>query len=417
VANVLLISRYYPPEVAAAAVCVSETAKRLATCGHRVTVLTTLPHHPTGIVPPEYRGFLSREEMIDGVRVVRVWSYASANVGFFRRILSQFSFGCLAPILARKKLGHPDVIIVESPPLPTVIAARILARREHCPFIFWVADLWPEAAVQLGRLRDRRLVRLAEWLEASTYRHAAMVWVVSQGLYEFLVRRGFSPTRLFVLPNGVDAETFRPLPRAASRAELDWDDRFTVLYAGAHGPSHALTTILDAADRLRLHRDIRFVFVGAGAEKADLVAQARRRQLDNVTFLDPVPHDRMPVLLAAADVCVAHMRRLAVFEANLPIKMYEAMACGRPLLLALNGNARDMAVRDAGAALHVEPEDAEAFASAVKYLRDHPAEAEQLGLRGRRYIEGRFDYDTLTQTADRCVRDVLRESQTANADH
>src|SRR5262249_29459201 len=153
------------------------------------------------------------------------------------------------------------------------------------------------------------------------------------------------------------------------------------------------------------HRDIRFVLVGAGAEKAQLVAQARARRLDNVTFLDPFPHDRMPVLLGAADVCLAHTRRLPLFEGMLPIKVYEAMACGRPLLLALNGDARDMAVREARAALHIEPENADALASAVLYLRDHPAEARQLGARGRRYIQGRFDYDTLTRTVDCSVRD------------
>ena len=135
-AHILFISRYYIPEKAAAAVCVSETARRLVKQGHEVTVLTTVPNYPTGIVPPEYRGRILREEMLDGVRVVRVWSYVSANKGFLRRILSQLSFGCIAPLLGGKAIGHPDVIIVESPPLFNVIAARILARFKSCPFIF-----------------------------------------------------------------------------------------------------------------------------------------------------------------------------------------------------------------------------------------------------------------------------------------
>jgi len=142
-AHILFISRYYPPEKAAAAICVSETAKRLVKLGHRVIVLTTVPNYPTGIVPFQYRGRVLQEEELDGVRVVRVWSYISANKGFLHRILAQLSFGCLAPLFGGKAIGRPDVIIVESPPLFNVIAARILAWLKHCPFIFWVADLWP----------------------------------------------------------------------------------------------------------------------------------------------------------------------------------------------------------------------------------------------------------------------------------
>lgn len=164
-ARILFISRYYPPEKAAAAVCVSEIAQRLVGRGHEVTVLTTVPNYPTGIVPPEYRGRLVYKEVLAGVRVVRVWSYTSSNEGFLRRILAQLSFGCLAPFLAYKAIDRPDVIIVGSPPLFNVIAARMLAWHKSCPLIFWVADLWPESAIRLGVLRNRLLICLSEWLE------------------------------------------------------------------------------------------------------------------------------------------------------------------------------------------------------------------------------------------------------------
>src|SRR5205823_2923086 len=143
--------------------------------------------------------------------------------------------------------------------------------------------------------------------------------------------------------------------QAKARAELGWDDRFTVLYAGTHGLSHGLANILDAAEHIQEHEDIRFVLVGDGAEKVGLVAEAQRRNLKNVTFLDPFPHEQMPSLLAAADVCLAHARKLPLFEGMLPMKMYEAMACGRPLLLALDGEARRIAVQEAEAAFYVEP--------------------------------------------------------------
>src|SRR6266566_9325249 len=157
-AHILFISSYYPPEKAAAAVCVSEAATRLVKRGHRVTVLTTFPNYPTGVVPLEYRGQLIQQERLDGVRVVRVWSSTSPNKGFLPRILAYLSFGCLAPLLGGKAVGRPDLIIIQSPPLFDAIAGRILARWKACPYIFIASDLWPESAVQLGVLHNRMLI-------------------------------------------------------------------------------------------------------------------------------------------------------------------------------------------------------------------------------------------------------------------
>lgn len=414
-ADILFISPYYPPEKAAAAVCVSETAKRLVKRGHQVTVLTTLPNYPSGIVPPTYRGHLLQQEILDGVRVVRIWSYVSPNKGFLRRILAQLSFGCLAPLLGGKAIGHPDIIIVQSPPLFDAIAARILARWKHCPYIFMVSDLWPESAVQLGMLRDRVLIRLSEWLEWSTYQRASLVWVVTEGIRNTLIRRGLSPERIFLLTNGVDTAKFHPLPQAQARAELGWDDRFTVLYVGTHGLSHGLTTILDAAEQMQDHGDIHIVLVGDGAEKTNLIAQAQKRSLKNITFLNPLPHNLVPILLSAADVCLAHVRRVPLFQGMLPIKMFEAMACARPIVLAVDGEARRLA-EEAGAAIYVEPENAASLISAILYLREHPNLARSMGERGRALVEARFDYDQLTATLDAHIATLLGKRVSTDRD-
>ena len=405
--HILYITPYYPPEKAVAGICISEFTTRLVRRGYEVTVLTTVPNHPTGIVPPEYRGHAIQEEVRDGVRVVRVWSYVSPNKGFLRRILAQFSFACLAPLLGGRAVGHPDVIIVESPPLFDAIAGRMLAWLKHCPFIFTVSDIWPESAVQLGALRNRVLIRLSEWLEWSTYQRANRVWVVTEGIRDTLLRRGLSPEHMFFLTYGVDTATFHPLPQAQARTQLGWDERFTILYAGTHGLSHGLATILDAAEQILDREDIRFVLVGDGAEKADLIVEARRRNLTNVTFLDPLPHDQVPQLLAAADVCLVHARKVPLFKGMLPIKMFEAMACARPILLAVDGEARRLAEQEAGAAIYVEPENVPALVSTILHLREHPDLTEALGRRGRACVEARFDYDQLAATLDRCIAGLL----------
>lgn len=406
-AHILFVTPYYPPEKGAAQVRISETAKLLVEHGYQVTVLTTVPNYPSGIIPLEYRGYGIQQEVHDGIRIVRVWSFVSPNKGFLRRILAQLSFGCLAPFLGGRAVGRPDVIIVESPPLFDAIAGRMMAWLKHCPFIFTVSDLWPESAVQLGMLRNRMLIRLAEWLEWSTYQRAGAVWALTEGIRDILIQRGLSPEHVFLVTNGVDTTRFRPLPKTQARAELGWDSRFTVLYAGTLGLAHSLTTLLDAAEQLRDHTGIRFVLVGDGAAKEDLVADVQRRELRNVTFLDPQPHDRVPLMLSAADVCLVSLRKLPLFEGALPSKMYEAMACARPILLAIEGEARRLAEQEAGAALAVEPENADALESAIIFLCEQSEMAEALGWRGRKFVEKRFDREQLTTELEKRIAKLL----------
>ena len=410
-AQIMFLTSYYPPEKGAAAVRVSETAVCLMNRGHQVTVLTTVPNYPTGFVPRAYRGQVIQEEKIDGVRVVRVWSYVTANKGFLRRILAQFSFGCIAALLGWKAVGHPDIIIVESHPLFNAISGRLLSWLKHRPFVFMVSDLWPESAVQLGLLRNRALIWLAERLEWSTYKRSSFVWALTEGIRSRLIDRGLPPEHIFLLTNGVDTTKFYPMPRVQARAKLGWEDRFIVLYVGTHGPSHGLITLLNAAEQLKDERDIHFILAGDGAEKADLVAHAQMRHLSNITFLDAQPHDRIPLLLAAANVSWIHWRKLPVFEGGLPLKMFEAMGCGRPILLGIDGEPRLLAEQKAGAAIYFESGNINALVESILYLKDHPEAAELLGRRGREYVEARYSRDQLTALLDARLASLLDKNK------
>lgn len=398
--HILFITPYYPPEKAAPSVRISETAKQLVKQGYSVTVLTTVPNYPDGIVPIEYRGHVIQRELREGVQIVRVWSYTSPNKGFLRRVLAQLSFGCLAPLIGWRAVGRPDMIIAESPPLFDAITARLLAWGKRCPFIFTVSDIWPASAVELGMLHNPVLIRLAEELEWSTYQRANAVWALTEGIRTLLLQRGLEEERVFTLTNGVDTTKFCPMSKVLARAELDWSDEFTIVYAGTHGLAHGLMTVLESAEQLRDSPHIRFVLVGDGATKADLIAHAARRNLTNVTFLDPQPHERMPFLLNAADVCLVPLRKVPLFEGALPSKMYEVMACARPILLGVDGEARRLVEQEAGAALYVEPENADALVAGILHLYEHPETADALGQRGRAFVEGRFDRSQLTKTLE-----------------
>jgi putative colanic acid biosynthesis glycosyltransferase WcaI len=399
-ARILFITPYFPPEVGAAQARMSETAQRLVQRGHEVTVLTTLPNYPKGIVFPGYERGQQRREDWHGVHVVRVWSYISPNKGFFKRILSQLSFGLLSPALALTAVGQPDVIIVGSPPLFVAFAGRALAWLKRCPYIFTVADIWPESAVQLGMLRNRAFIWLAERLEWSTYQKAASVWALTDGIRSALIARGLPEAHVFRLTNGVDTARFRPVSQHDARAELGWDDRFTVLYAGTIGLAQGLEIVLDAAERLVSRSDVRFVLAGEGAKKDELRAEAVRRGLSNVEFLDSFPYERMPQVLSAADACLVSLKNLPLFVGAIPSKLYEIMACARPILLSVDGEARNLAERQAGAAVYVQPENGDALAGGVVRLLEHPEEARAMGERGRVFVAAHYDRDTLTSTLE-----------------
>jgi colanic acid biosynthesis glycosyl transferase WcaI len=412
VPHILFVTPYYPPEITPPAMRIHEMAMELVLLGCQVTVLTTFPNFPSGVIPVEYQGHILLQEKKDGIHIVRVWSYISPNSGFLRRILSQLSFGCVAPLLGGNTVGQPDVIIVESPPLFNAIAGRMLAWWKHCPFIFTVADLWPEVAVKMGMLRNRLLIRLATWLEWSTYQRAALVWVVTAGLRDILVCRGLSAKKIIVVTNGVDCAKFYPLPQAIARAELGWDKHFIVLYAGSHGPSHGLTAVLHAAELLLAYEDIRIVLVGDGADKEALMAEAQRRKLTNVIFLASQPYERIPLLLAASDACLATASKAILFQGVLPVKMYEAMACARPIILAVDGEACRIAIQEAGAAIYAEPENPASIAQIILYLSQHPLEANALGQHGRFFVEQHFDRKQLAENLHQHIMALLPRHNT-----
>jgi colanic acid biosynthesis glycosyl transferase WcaI len=334
----------------------------------------------------------------------------SPNRGFLRRVLAQLSFGCLAPVLGAQAVGQPEAIILESHPLFNVIAGRILANLKHSPFIFMVSDLWPASAIQLGMLRNKFLIRMAEWMEQSTYKRAGLIWALSGGIRDGIIECGIPAERVFLLTNGADLSMFSPRDQKEARTELGWGDKFTVLYVGNFGLSHGLTTVLEAARKMQDHTNIQFILVGDGAERADLLAKAKQWDLKNVTFYDAQPHDRVPLVLAGADVCLVPMKNLPLFEGRLPLKMFEVMACARPFLLGVEGEARRIAEQEAGAARYVEPENVEALVEGILYLREHPEEAKLAGERGRAYVEKHYDRDQLTAELDAHVARLLEKN-------
>jgi len=388
--------QYFVPETAAPAARVSEMARAWADAGHEVTVVTGLPNHPTGVVPDAYRGVWFRRETLGRVAVWRNWLYATPNEGFVKKALCHLSFMVSTLVFSVPRLRGTDVMVVSSPSffvVMTVCFAHWVWRR---PFIFEVRDLWPGVFVELGVLRNRWIIRALEALEMFLYRRAALVVVVTESFRDVLVARGLPESHVAVITNGVDTEAFRPDPDAgrALRSTQHLDEKFVVLYIGAHGISQALSRFLDLATRLHDADDIVFQFVGDGAEKQALVARAEAMGLTNVRFLPSQPRSTVPAWYAAADVVLVPLRNIPVFDTFIPSKMFEILASARPILASVRGEARGILERSGGA-LVVDPEDVEAMEQALRRLRAEPALRTELAERGAEFVRREYDRNTL----------------------
>jgi glycosyltransferase involved in cell wall biosynthesis len=364
-----------------------EFARSLAARGHRVTVITGTRSYMLDAPAGSDRG-AGRKMDGNGVEIIRCRTYESWHRSFFRRLLSFFSFMASAAWTGLQ-VRQVDVVWGTSPPMFQAVSAWAVARLKGAGFLLEVRDLWPEFAVATGVLRQPVLIGLSRWLEGFLYRRADQLVVNSPGFVEAVKRAGGQDVR--VVPNGADPEMFNPGDRGAPfRAEHGLAGKFVVLYAGAHGLSNDLDLVLGAAHALSAEENVAFVLVGDGKEKPRLMKQAAADGLSSVVFLPPLPKQEIGHALAAADACLAVLKPIEAYKTTFPNKVFDYMAAGRPVLLAIDGVIRQV-VETAGAGLFVPPGDSAALADAVRKLMSSPGLGGAMGKRGRQAVESTFN--------------------------
>ena len=390
--RILIACQYYPPEPGAPAARLSELARAWRGCGHDVWVVTQVPNHPTGIVPPEYRHKVIVEEDDHGVNVVRCWVYAAANAGRARRSMNYASFGVSAVLLGHRRVPDVDIVVATSPQILCAVAGDLIARMRRVPFVLEIRDMWPQSIVAVGALRSGHpIVRGLEQVEKRLYRDAEQIVVVTDSLKRDLVARGIPSQKIDVIKNGVDLARFKAMPRETMlRARLGWHDKYIVSYAGTHGMAHALDKVLDVAERLREDDRIRFLFAGEGALRVTLERIAAEKRLDNVRFLGAVPRGEMPEVYATSDACIVCLRKAELFTSVIPSKIFEIAAMERPIVLAVDGETRAI-VEASGGGLFVPPEDVDAMVSAIQMLAADPELGRSMGLGSREHVVRDFD--------------------------
>jgi glycosyltransferase involved in cell wall biosynthesis len=389
--KICIVCHYFWPEISAPSARLKEMAEAWIAAGHEVTAVTNFPNHPTGEIQPAYRGKDFMEERVDGIRILRCRTYATPNTGILRKTLGHLVFAWNVTRQAARHLAGTDVVLVSSPTLFSAVGALRLSRRLGCPCVLEVRDLWPAIFVELGVLENPLLIRALEQLELFLYRRSRRVVAVTQAFADDIAARGIPREKLAVIRNGVDLSRFEPGPKSADVArEFGVEGRFVVLYIGAHGISHGLGAVLEAARLLEHEQDVHFLFVGEGAEKEALVARAREMKLRNASFHPAQPRDRVPDLYRLADVCLVPLRNIPLFRTFIPSKMFEIMGTGRPIVAAVEGEAAEI-LTESRAAKIAPPEDARAIADAILELKKDPAAREALARNGREFVSQHYD--------------------------
>jgi glycosyltransferase involved in cell wall biosynthesis len=379
--RVCFLTHYFPPEVGAPQTRIDALAHALAARGARVTVHTCFPHYPSGIIAAPYRNRPLVREARDGISVVRSAVYPAPNSGFARRLLNHASFA-LSSVLTSAATGKLDVVVAETPPLFTAAAGAGYARLKRAAFVVHVADRWPASAVELGALNNPAAISVAERLERWIYGRADTILAPTAGIVSALEREPTAAAKARRVWPVVDVGRFDPSPR------LDGSGPLRLLFAGTVGLAHGLEVLVEAAQQAGTDA-VKATIAGNGADAERIRALIANRSVDNVQMLGTVPSDQVPRLYAQSDAAVVLLRDLPIFQGALPTKVLEAMAAGRPLLLAARGEAATL-VQRAGAGLVVSPEDPSALAAAIlKLHRDSDLRA-ALGRAGRAYVEQHF---------------------------
>jgi colanic acid biosynthesis glycosyl transferase WcaI len=387
--RILILTQYFPPEKVGPAVWLKELAEDLLTAGHEVNVLTAFPNYPNGVIPPPYRHKLYQREELDGAHVFRTYIYATQSKAFWRRVADFGSF-IVSSLLGGALAGpRTDVIYAILPPLPLGLTACVLGWLKSAKVVVNIQDIHPDVAVAVGVLRNRAAIRFFKWMEKWIYRHAYAIVVISEGFRQNLLAKGVLGSKIRVVSNWADPDLIRPGPADPSLRESWGKDKFIVVYSGGLTHNSNLECVIQALDLLQ-NEPFRLVIIGEGVKKHRLEEDVQVRGLDNVLFKPFGPLERYPTVLRSADMNLVTLNSSAAI-ASVPSKIFKMMASGRPVL-AVAPPQSEIArlVKSADCGICIESGDPKDLAEALHYAYAHREEIDQMGMRGRKYLEEHF---------------------------
>lgn len=389
--HILFLTDNFPPEVNAPASRTFEHCREWVKRGHEVTVITCAPNFPKGKVYDGYKNKLYQTELMDGIRVIRVFTYITANEGFVKRILDYMSF-MFSAVPASLFVKKPALVIGTSPQFFTACGAYVVSRLKSIPFIFELRDIWPESVKAVGAMDDSRAIRFFEHIEMFLYRKADKIVAVTNSFKQTLIKRGIDGEKIEVVTNGVDLSRFEPREKDQELVQqYNLEGKFSSGYIGTHGMAHALETILETADMMQQQGNdvFRFLFLGHGAKKQELMDTADAMGLNNVIFIDSVSKEEVARYWSLLDVSIIHLRKTPLFTSVIPSKLFECMGMGIPVLHGVVGESAEI-VKKVGCGIPFEPENSkELFQCLLELQKDNEKydRLSQNGLAGAKQFE------------------------------
>jgi len=364
--RILFIADNFPPEVNAPATRTFEHCREWIKFGADITVITCAPNFPQGKIYSGYRNNVYSHEKIDGIKVIRVWTYITRNEGFLKRTLDYLSFGATSFIAGL--FFKADIIIATSPQFFTTWAAFGLSKLKRVPWVFELRDLWPESIRSVGAMSGNKIFDFLERIELFLYRNANMVIALTDAFKRNLISRRIEEKKIRVVTNGSNIDLFKPQRKDPDLlGQLGLNGKFVVGYIGTHGMAHGLEFIVDSISDI-IDEEIYFLFIGDGAKKKDVVERAERLGLKRVTFLSPVAKEEVPRYLSVVDVMLVPLKKSETFKTVIPSKIFEAAAMQKPILLGVEGQAQEI-VEKYNAGLCFEPENRKDFLDKITRLK------------------------------------------------
>jgi glycosyltransferase involved in cell wall biosynthesis len=389
--KILFLTDNFPPEVNAPATRTFEHCREWVRMGAEVTVVTGFPNFPGGKIYPGYKNRFKRSEMIDGIRVIRVWTYMAPNKGTFRRTIDYISF-MISAILASLTI-RTNLIIATSPQFFTAVGGYFLSKIKQKPWVMEVRDLWPDSIIGVEAMQRNRVIDLFFRIELGLYRHAGLIVPVTNTFKKKIIGKGIDPKKICVIRNGSNLDLFKPVaPDFRLKNEITGQGQWLMSYIGTHGLAHGLEFIVDCAPELR-KLGITLLLIGDGAKKRDILDKIDQGRYDNVVSLPPVPKEAIPRYLAISDIALIPLRRAEIFETVIPSKIFEAAAMQVPILLGVDGEAREL-VESYGAGLSYIPENKSDFLKKCRQLTEDQATYNKCKTGGKRLS---LDFDRKKQ--------------------
>lgn len=378
--RILFLTDNFPPESNAPATRTYEHSLEWVKKGHDVTIITGFPNFPNGKVFPGYKNSLIKKTFIDGIKVIRVWTYISANKGFIKRTLDYISFAFSSFILGL--FIKTDIIVATSPQFFSAISGRLLSFFKMRPWIMEVRDLWPESIYAVGAMDKNNIIfKILEWIELKLYISAKKIIVVTETFKKIIASKGIDNDKIFVHKNGIDLVKYKPqLKNQKLLKRLGLVDKKIFAYIGTHGMAHGLSFIVNSLpDVYKKIPNVMFLFIGDGAEKENLLSQAKSLNLKNITFLSSVPKNEIIKYISIIDVALVNLKKSETFKSVIPSKIFEAAAMEKPILLGVEGESKEI-IEKYFAGICYEPENKNDFIdSCIKILDQHNYNKAKLG--------------------------------------